>query len=804
VRVSLKWLADYVDITLPPKELAHKLTMAGLEVEHVEQVGGDWDEQLVTIGLVVSVAPHPDADRLRLATVDYGGDAPQTVVCGAPNVAVGQKVAFARAGATLIDGHSGKATVLKAAKIRGVESAGMVCSERELGLSEEHEGILVLPEDTPVGTPLARYLGDVVLQIDLKPNRGDCLSMAGVAREVAALTDRTVRLPGHTYEESDEPASAKAKVEIADPDLCFRYVGAVIEGVKLGASPGWMQERLIAGGMRPINNVVDITNYVMLELGQPLHAFDFAAVRKGTIVVRRARPGEKLTTLDGVERELTEDTLVIADAERAIAIAGVMGGLESEITDETQTILLESATFHPVSVRRTATRLKNRTEASSRFDKGLNPELAMLAAQRATKLLVELAGGRALHGFVDAYPKHALEVHVDVSRRRLEQVLGIDLATSQVRHALTSLGFGCIWEPPDRYRVRVPYWRMDVRIPDDVAEEVARIVGYDQIPTKGLGGEIPPAIPQPLRDLRERVRDALVAAGMQEIVTYSLTTLEALQQVVPPEELATYPPLRVVHPVSAEHEYLRPVLRASALQALAATVRRKEGELALFEAARAYVTDPDGQQPVEQEHIVGVVTGEREDRWGRPSGEEIDFYDAKGYVEAALRAIDLRPEFRTATSFGFVPGRVGEIVLDGRKAGTIGQVHPSVAQHFGIDQDAYLFELVLDDVLPSLPERPAYEAVTRFPPVIQDIALLVDQQTAAGDVQRLIEEHELVRHAHVFDVYEGDRIAAGKTSLAFSLTYQSPDHTLTDEEVAQAQSAIVARLKNEVGAELRG
>ena len=804
MRVSLKWLADYVDITLPPAELAHKLTMAGLEVERVERVGGGWDEALVTVGRVVAVEPHPNADRLRLATVDYGGEAPQTVVCGAPNVAAGQKIAFARAGATLIDGHSGEASVLKPAKIRGVESAGMVCSERELGLSEEHEGILVLPEEAPVGEPLSRYLGDVILHIDLKPNRGDCLSMGGVAREVAALTGATLRLPERTYDESDEKAASRAKVEIADPDLCFRYVGAVIDGVQLGPSPAWMQARLIAGGMRPINNVVDITNYVMLELGQPLHAFDFAAVRQGTIIVRRAKAGEKLTTLDGVARVLTDDTLVIADAERPVAIAGVMGGLDSEITDQTKTILLEAATFHPVNVRRTATRLKNRTEASSRFDKGLNPELAMLAAQRATKLLVELAGGRALHGFVDAYPEKALEVHIDVPRRRLEQVLGIDLPTSRVRSALTSLGFGCQWDPPDHYRVRVPYWRMDVRIPDDIAEEVARIVGYDQIPTKGLGGEVPAAILEPLRELRERVRDLLAAAGMQEVITYSLTTLEALQRVVPPEELATYPPLKIANPVSADHEYLRPVLRASLLQTLASNVRRREGEIALFEAARAFLPEAEGRQPAEQEHVVGVVTGRREDRWGRPSGEAVDFFDAKGYLEAAFASLGIVVSFKQANAYSLVPGRTAELLVDGRKAGTIGQVHPSVAQHFDIDQDVYLFELVLDELLPSLEGRRAYETVTRFPPVIQDIALVVDRQLPAEDVRRLIESHDLVRRAQLFDVYEGDPIASGKKSLAFSVTYQSPDHTLTDEEVAKAQQAILGRLKNELGAELRG
>ena len=803
MRVPLKWLSEYVDVSLSPEELAHRLTMAGLEVETIERTGGAWDEALITVGRVVSVEPHPNADRLRLATVDYGGGEPLTVVCGAPNVAADQKVAFARAGASLVDARTGKASVLKPAKIRGVESAGMVCSEKELGLSDEHEGILVLPDDAPVGASLAGYLGDVVLNIDLKPNRADCLSIVGVAREAAALTGGAVREPEHTYEESDERASGKVAVEIADPDLCARYIATVIEGVKVGPSPAWMQERLNAVGMRPINNIVDVTNYVMMELGQPLHLFDFDKLRGAKIVVRRARAGERLVTLDGVDRELTADSLVIADAERPIALAGVMGGADSEVTEGTTTVLLESASFDPVSIRRTATRLKSRTEASTRFEKDLSTHLPEVAARRATKLIVQLAGGTALHGLVDVYPEPAEEVHIELRRRRLKQVLGIDLPTSKVRAALTSLGFHVQWEPPETYHVGVPYWRTDVRIADDLAEEVARTVGYDQIPTKGLGGDVPPAEPKPLADLRERLRDALVAAGMQEVLTYSLTTLEALQQVVPPEDLATYPPLRAVSPLSADHEYLRPVLRSSVLQALSDNVHRREGEIAIFEAARVYVREPEGL-PQEREHIVGVISGRREDRWARPSDERVDFYDAKGYLETALEAAGIRAEFRPAAAFGLVPGQTAELYADGRMFGTIGQVHPSVTDAFDIGQDAFLFEILLDELLPSVTAVTSVEPISRFPPVVQDVALVLDSTHTAEEARALIEQHQLVARVQLFDVYEGEGIPDGKKSLAFSVTYQSPDHTLTDEDVADAQRSIVQRLNRELGAELRG
>ncbi len=801
MRVSLKWLAKYVDINVSPEEVGHRLTMAGLEMERIERIGGDWDEELIIVGRVLSVDSHPDADRLRLATVDYGGEDPLTVVCGAPNVEAGQKIAFARAGARLIDGRSGESAVLKSAKIRGVESSGMVCSEKELGLSGEHEGILVLADDAPVGAPLSQFLGDSILDLDVTPNRPDWLSMIGVAREVAALTGVAVREPEHTYEELDDPAPAKVSVDIADPDLCFRYVASVIEGVKLGPSPSWMQERLTAAGMRPINNVVDITNYVMLEVGQPLHAFDFSAVGGERIIVRRANAGEKLVTLDGEERELTTDMLVIADEKKPVALAGVMGGADSEVNEETQTILLESATFHASNIRRTASRLKSRTEASARFEKGLSPELAIVASQRATKLLVELAGGRALHGLVDNYPEPVKEVRIDVTRRRLKQVLGIDLPTSTVREALTSLGFGCKWEPPEHYQVRVPYWRTDVHIPDDIAEEVARIVGYDQIPTKNLGGDVPPAIPQPLRELRERLRDALAAAGMQEIITYSLTTSEELERVLPEGQLEQL--LKVVNPLSAEHEYLRPVLRGSVLKTLAANVRQRESEIALFEASHVYLPR-SGELPEEQEHIVGVVTGKRDDRWGRSSDEPVDFYDAKGYVQAALRVAGVEGTFEAAEEFGLLPGRTAVVWAGGAKVGVVGQLHPSVTSSFGIDQDVYLFELVVDHLLPAVQAGVEYAPLMRFPAVMQDIALVVDSSQPAEDVRRLIERHELVRAVRVFDVYEGEGVPAGRKSLAFSVTYQSAEKTLTDEEVARAQSEILKNLSDELNAELRG
>jgi phenylalanyl-tRNA synthetase beta chain len=800
VRVPLKWLGEYVDINLQPAELARRLTMAGTEVDAIITTGRDWDK--ISVAAVVDVSPHPNADRLHLATVDLGGEQ-MTVVCGAPNVAAGQKVAFARLGAELIDGHTGQPAILKAAKIRGVESAGMVCSEKELGLSDYHEGILVLPEDAPVGVPLAQYLGDTILDLDVTPNRPDCLSVLGIAREVAALSGGSVREPSGDYQELGRPIKERLRVEIADRDLCPRYCAALIEGIQIGPSPPWMQERLIAADVRPISNVVDITNYVMLEVGQPLHAFDFSLISDRKIIVRRARPGEGLVTLDGTERPLNHDMLVIADAKEAVAVAGLMGGAASEVTEKTTAILLESANFNPANIRRTSTALKLRTDASARFEKGLNPELAMVAIRRAVRLMLELAGGQAAEGIIDVYPGKRRETRITVTQERLRRVLGLQLPTPQVRQTLVSLGFGCRWLPPDRYVVRVPYWRTDVRIPDDVAEELARIIGYDELPTTTLSGAIPPAQPQPLRELRERVRDTLAAAGMQEVITYSLTNLESLAKVLPPEELSQRPPLRAANPMSYQLEYLRTTLRASLLETLASNLRRHQRRIALFEVGRVYLPRPE-DLPQEVESLAGAVTGDQPDRWGQPGGEPVDLYDAKAYLEFLFSRLGLAVSYHDGEDFALVPGRTAEVRLDGQRVGLVGQVHPRVAAAFDIEQDVYLFEVNLEMLVPQVGKPRLHQLLSRFPAVEEDIAIVVDEGVTAAEVQTIIEAFPLVQRAALFDVYTGPPVPTGKKSLAYSISYQSLEHTLTDAEVNRERHRILERLSREVGAVLRG
>ncbi len=800
MRVPLKWLSDYVTLRLPPKDLAHRLTMAGLEVTSIERIGESWEN--VFVGEVTDVSPHPNADRLRLATVTLG-DEQHTVVCGAPNVAAGQKIAFATLGAQLSDGHTGKPMKLKAVKIRGVESAGMVCSERELGLSEEHEGILVLSDDAPLGTLFADYYGETVFEIDMKPNRADGLSVLGVARDVAALTGEAVREPDLGYQAEGEPVDKLAKVVIEDADLCPRYTATVIEGVKIGPSPSWMQERLSAAGMRPINNVVDVTNYVMLETGQPIHAFDYDTLAEHTIIVRRARKGEKLTTLDGVAHTFGPEHLLITDPKGPVAVAGVMGGLDTEVTEKTKTILLEVATFDQLSIRRTALALKVPSEASRRFAWGLPTQLALLASQRATKLLVELGGGKAAAGIVDAYPGKPTKIRIDVRRQRLAQVLGIDVPDEQVESTLGLLGFEVTPKPPDGWQVEPPYWRRDVRIPDDVAEEVARIVGYELIPIEPLAGRVPPRVPQPRRELREKVRDVLASAGMQEIVTYPLTSREALERVIPPDRFALEEPLAVLNPLNAGQERLRTSLRGSVLSTVAANQRLQNEVFGVFETSRVYLPTKE-KLPNEVEHLVGAVTGRRLDRWGRATEEGVGFFEAKATVERLFDRLGVTVEYEAVEEYGMIPGRSSRIRAEERELGYLGQVHPTTAAYFGVERDVYLYEVALDDLLPLVTPIPRYQPIPRFPPVVEDLAVVVGGDVPASRVRGVILGHPLVSSVELFDEYVGEQVAEGKKSLAFSVSYQARDRTLTEKDVAKARDRILGRLRKDLSAELRG
>jgi phenylalanyl-tRNA synthetase beta chain len=800
MKVSVSWLKDYVDIKLPVAELARRLAMAGTEVKAWQVVGGSWEG--IVVGQIKAINPHPNADRLLLPTIDLGGEE-RAVVCGAPNLKLGDKVAFARVGAKLIDGHSGQLVSLEAAKIRGVVSEGMVCSEKELGISDSHEEIMVLPAGAPVGMPLADYMGDVILDLDITPNRPDCLSVIGIAREIAALTGQKVRLPKDDYNESTTTIDSQVSVQIADPDLCPRYSASLVKGIKIMSSPPWMQQRLIAAGMRPINNIVDITNYVMLEYGEPLHAFDYDQIRGKKIIVRRAKKGEVMVTLDGNKRALEPDMLVIADTERAVALAGVMGGYDSEVTDKTTNIFLEAASFNPASIYETGYSLGLPSEARLRFERGISSGVTIPALKRATQLLVEFGGGQAARGFIDAYPGEKKAEPVRLRSSESKRLLGVDFSVKQMKDTLSSLGFEVKAGGSAELLASVPYWRSDVSLEEDLIEEVARIIGYDEIPIAMLSQPVPRQNPSPMLKLKPRVSLILADYGFQEVITFSMMGREALDKLMPRPHPLEPEPLRMDKPMTAEQEYLRPTLRANLLSALESNLRHEENGVRLFELGRVYHRRKN-DLPSEPEIVCGVLTGPRFEPSWRGGNEALDYYDAKGIIEGLFGQLGVEAGFEAGSDESLHPFKQAAIAVGGKRLGVVGELHPKVADAFEIAGEVYLFEVDLTALLPFTPGHKMFQPISRFPAVVRDMALVVDGEVTNAQIQAIMRGFPLVTEVALFDLYSGEQLPAGKKSLAYRITYQSPKHTLTDDEVNKVQKQILDKLSKQLGASLRG
>ena len=799
MRVPLSWLRQYVDVDLPVQELAHRLTMAGIEVGEVEVIGG-WNE--VFVGHVTNVRPHPNADRLRLCVVTTGAEELE-VVCGAPNVASGQKICFAKVGANIYNTHSERHETLEAAKIRGVESQGMICSAIELGLGDDHSGIIVLPDDAPTGTPLDDYLGDTVLDLELTPNRLDCLSVLGVAHEVAALTGKTVREPEASYEESGPPITEWVNISVDSPELCRRYTASLLLGVKIGPSPQWLQDRLTRAGLRPINNVVDVTNFVMLEYNQPLHSFDYDLIKDATVIVRRARPGEVLTTLDSVERKLTDEHLVIADANDAIGLGGVIGGANSEISENTVNVLLESATFDGTNNRETAQSLGLRTEATLRFEKGLRPELAPIALRRATGLIQEVAGGTVAPGIVDVLSDEGAEPPmVTLTSSKIKRMLGMEVDLKKVQEIMDALGF--TWEPEGdaALKVTVPYWRNDVNIEEDLVEEVVRTIGYDSVPTTMLSSPIPFQQPVPVMGLRDQIKDVLAAAGMQEVINYPLVTLQQLEQVEHLDRSAL--PLRVANPMSSDREYLRTTLRASLLANLAANQGHSAGPFRMFEAGRVF-WPRTGDLPEERETVAGVLAGLRHEPSWLEDDSLLDFFDVKGVVESVLGHLGVTATYEPVDDPAFHPGRCAAIKSGDSLLGLVGEVHPVVMERLGLESpQVAAFELYLEPILAALPSSERqFEPLPRYPSATRDLALVMPSDVDAGRVTQLILRHRGVDRAELFDIYAGENVAEGTKSLAFHVYFQARDRTMTNEEVNRSLDGLLRTLEQELNVTLR-
>lgn len=802
MKVPLKWLKDYVKVTLPVTELAEKLTLAGLEVNEIITTGGSWDN--IIIGEIIAIDPHPNADRLKLATVNLGKEQ-ETVVCGAPNLNTGDKIAFAKSGARLINPETGKPEELKPAKIRGVVSKGMICSERELGISDSHEGILVLSKEAAVGTALADFMGDTVLDIDITANRPDCLSITGIAREAAAICGQKVNIPEIKYEEADESIVKQASVEILDSELCPRYCASLITDVKIKESPAWLQERLTACGQRPINNIVDISNYVMLEYGQPLHTFDYDRLKGRKIIVRRAKEGENFYTLDGNERKLTGNMLIIADGERAVAVAGVMGGLNSYVTDSTTSILLEAASFKAASLHYTSRQLGLTSEASMRFERGISPGLTIPALKHATQLIAELGGGKIAKGIIDVYPGKKEAKPITLTAEKVKRLIGVEYSTDQIVSALKALGIDCKAEGL-KVTATVPYWRSDIKIEEDIIEEVSRFYGYEKIPTTLFRDPIPSRDTEPNIGLKKAIRQNLAGMGFQEIMNYTLTSLEMVNKAYAEPHPPEPKPVRIVNAMTAEYEYMRPSLRSNVLATLAANRRHEEGVIALFETGKVYLPRKN-DLPDEPEMLCGVMNGSRAERSWLGGEGTYDFYDVKGVAEGLFRQLGLEIGFENSNDEDLHPARQAAITTksDGKKIklGIIGEVHPKVADAFEIEGAVCLFEINTEAVLPLAARVRMNQPIPRFPSTVRDMALVVNADVTNQRIADILKGFPLISEVKLFDVYSGKQVAEGKKSLAYRLVYQSPDHTLTDEEVNKVQEQVLAKLTKEVGATLR-
>ncbi|MEH6995267.1 phenylalanine--tRNA ligase subunit beta [Neobacillus drentensis] len=802
--VSYKWLQDYVDLSgVSADELAEKITKGGIEVEGVEVLNEGITG--VVVGHVVERVQHPNADKLSKCQVDIGQGEPVQIICGAPNVAQGQKVAVATVGAVLPGNFK-----IKKAKLRGEESNGMICSLTELGMEakivpkEYTEGIFVFPQDAEVGTDALALLNrdDEVLELGLTPNRSDCLSMLGVAYEVAAILGREVKLPEIDLQPVNEQATDYITVKVEANEDNPLYAAKVIKNVKIGPAPLWMQTRLMSAGIRPHNNVVDITNYILLEYGQPLHAFDYDRLGSKEILVRRAQDGEKFTTLDDVERTLTSDHLVITNGTEPVALAGVMGGANSEVTSDTTTVLLEAAYFTGGTVRKASKDHGLRSEASARFEKGVDPNRVRAAGERAAYLMAKYAGGEVLEGASEVDTLTVEPAVVSITLEKINSVIGTNLTVSEVEAIFETLQFGVTSED-ETITVTAPTRRGDIKIEEDLIEEVARLYGYDNIPkTLPIGSATPGKLSE-YQEKRRIVRQYLEGAGLYQAVTYSLTSEEKAAQFA----LEKRDFIRLAMPMSEDRSILRLSIMPQLLEVLKYNSARQNDSLAVYETGAVFLANGNEVLPEEQEHLAGAITGLWHSHSWQGEKKAVDFYVLKGILEGLFAKLGLTESvtYVQAKVDNMHPGRTAEIRLNGERIGFVGQVHPTMQKELDL-KDTYVFELSLKAILEEATAPLRYSGIPRFPSITRDIALVVDKETVAGVLKDIIQTAggKLLKEVIVFDLYEGERMEEGKKSIAYSLKYMDPERTLTDEEVTKVHNKVLEALKEQAGAVLRG
>ncbi len=842
MELVLSWLKEYVEVDIPLPDLAHALTMLGLEVEDVRLIGLpmpegetkgftfhglEWDREKFVVARIDEVMPHPNADRLVLCRLN-DGQQEQTVLTGAPNLfeykgkgplAKPLKVAYAKEGAQLYDGHQPghQLTTLKPMKIRGVESSSMVCSEKELGISDEHEGIIILDDDAPTGTPLVDYMGDAVFSISIPPNMIRCSSMIGLAREVAAFLNHPLHLPDLKLPAGAGKISDQVKIEIRNAELNPRFVAGLIHNVEARPSPYIVQLRLKLAGMRPISSVVDATNYVMLEAGEPLHAFDYDVLVKRaggkipTIITRTAEKGEKLTTLDDVEHTLDDFTELVADTCGSLSIAGVMGGLESEIRDDTKNVLLEGANWNFINVRKTLQSQRMNSEAAFRFARGIHPAVAETGVRLCLIRMAAWSGGQIAEGLVDEYPLPYKDPVITITPQDVNRLIGIDISPDEIAKLLTRLEFECEVKG-DQVTVKSPPHRTDigegVTGKADVIEEVARMYGYENIPSLILGSELPPQRRNPQEERNRFFQDTLVSMGLQEVISYRFTNPEQEQRIYPNEAkpaAETYVELQ--NPIAQEKRVLRRSLLASVLDNLERNIRLRE-RLAFFEIGPVFLPKESQQLPDEPSRLAIALSGLRHpSTWDQKNVENMDFYDLKGIIDQLLSALHIEDaQFEPAAYPSFHPGKCAALKVGEETIGWLGELHPQVKGNYDFgDAPVLAADLDMEKLYELSPQQ--YEAVTitAYPPVIEDLAMIAPESTPAADIVRVMRTAGgfLLKQVDLFDIFRGEQIGAGNKSLAFRLTYQSPDHTLTDKSVGKLRERIITQLEKELGVKVR-
>jgi phenylalanyl-tRNA synthetase beta chain len=800
--VSLKWLKDYVDVQLAADDISHKLTMAGLEVEAIKNMAPQFSH--VVVARILSVRNHPTADRLLLCEVTDGSQT-YNVVCGAKNIAAGDIVPLAKVGAVIPGGYTIKSSV-----IRGEKSDGMLCSESELEIGDDESGIMHLPADLTPGTPLetALDIGDTVLDVNVTPNRSDCLNMIGIAREVAALTGKKMKPPAVKVKESSEDINTLTSVNIIDSDLCPRYTARMIKNVKVGPSPVWLKIRLEAAGMRAINNIVDATNFVMLEMGQPLHAFDFRFLEKEKIIVRKSRDQEEFTSLDGKSRILPAETLLICDGVKPVAIGGIMGGLNSEVKEDTKTILLESAYFNPPSIRRSARKLGMSTDAAFRFERGIDPEGVVNALNRAAQLIADLSGGTVCKNYIDEYP-NKIPVVRDIPLRidRIRELIGIEITVKEVVKILRDIGMNIKKNGKGAYLVTPPTCRVDISREIDLIEEVIRLYGYDRVPSNMPDVFITEMEDIPRLKLEENIRKAMIGNGYTEIVNYSFGTPVAADMLCLRENDERRRSVKITNPLGEDLS----VMRTTMIYGLLDTAKRNTNngcfDLKIFEMGRVFLKRAKGELPEERNMIAGLATGKiSDDLWN--AGKNVDFYHLKGCLENIFYdlKIDNCKYISNNTESFLHPGKSCAIMLNEKRIGLLGEIHPDVMERIDFKNNVYVFEINMD-YLPKdyAGKKIVYQEISKFPAVMRDAAFVVSVDLEADRMLNVIleENEDLLENVYVFDIYKGKGLPEGTKSLGLRFSYRASSRTLTDSEVSSIHEKLLQKIIDVTGSKIR-